>query len=66
MGNSCVSKIVGIGDIYLETIIINQLVLKVSDMFQIFVSIEYPQANLMMRYSQILLMKGNASSPKVL
>ena len=38
MRNSGVSKIVGIGDIYLETSIGNKLVLKDVDMFQIFVS----------------------------
>ena len=66
MRNSGVSKIVGIGDIFLETSIGHKLVFK--DVRQVpYICLNlYPQADLMMRDSQFLLMKVNGSSPKAL
>ena len=66
MGNSGISKIVGIRDICLETSIGNKLVLKdVRHVLDIRLNL-ISTRNLMMRDSQILLVKVNGSSLKAL
>ena len=64
MENNGASKIVGIGDICLETSIGYNLLLKILDMYHIFASIWSLQANLMMMFISTNLVKENGSSPK--